>query len=42
MDEDEARMRLYWEAVYKLRQYIEEGHASKEEVIEELEDDLTE
>lgn len=42
MKEEEARMELYWEAVFKLRQYIEEGHASTEEVLEELEEDLPE
>ena len=41
MDEEKARIELYWKAVHLLNQYIEEGHATHDEVIEELEDDLT-
>lgn len=39
MTEDEARME-YWEAVAHLRNWIEYGPDSKEEVLEELDDDL--
>ena len=39
MTEDEARLK-YWEAVEALQQWIEYGPDSKEEVLEELNDDL--
>lgn len=42
MTEDEARMQLYWKARDLLNRYIEGGFESKEEVLEELEDDLVE
>jgi len=42
MNEDEARVQLYWKARDLLNSYIEEGFGSKEDVIEELENDLVE
>jgi hypothetical protein len=39
MTEDEARLK-YWEGVEALREWIEYGPDSKEEVLEELIDDL--
>ena len=39
MTEDEARSK-YWEAVEALRQWIEYGPDSKEEILAELDDDL--
>ena len=39
MNEEQSRQ-LYWAAVYKLREYVESGYASTEEMFEELEDDL--
>ena len=39
MNEEEAR-RLYWDAVYKLQEYVKSGYASVEDILEELEDDL--
>lgn len=42
MNEDEARVNLYWKARDLLNEYIEGGFESKEEIIEELEDDLIE
>ena len=39
MNEDEARIG-YWKAIDLLRDWIEYGPDSKEEVIEELTDDL--
>lgn len=39
MTEDEARIK-YWEAVSLLQEWINNGPNSKEEVLEELEDDL--
>ena len=40
MTEDEARLK-YWEGVRNLQDWIDNGPDSKEEVLEELEDDLT-
>ena len=37
---EEQNRQLYWDAVFKLREYIESGYASVEETFEELEDDL--
>jgi len=42
MNEDEARTELYWEATRLLNKYITGGFESKEEVLEELENDLEE
>ena len=42
MTEDEARIELYWKARDLLNQYIREGFESKEDIIEELENDLEE
>ncbi len=42
MDEDDARINLYWKARDLLNEYIEGGFESKEDVLAELEDDLTE
>lgn len=42
MDEDEARVQLYWKARDLLDEYIEGGFESKEDVLQELEDDLAE
>lgn len=39
MNEDEERV-LYWEAVDRLREIIQSGNVSKEEVLEELDGDL--
>lgn len=39
MNEDEARLK-YWEAVTLLQIWIENGPDPKEEVLEELENDL--
>ena len=39
MTEDEARLE-YWEGVKALQKWIEHGPDSKEEVLEELIDDL--
>lgn len=41
MDEDEARLK-YWEAVRLLQEWIDNGPDSKDDVIEELDDDLNE
>ena len=40
--EDEARVNLYWKARDLLNEYISGGFESKEEVLEELENDLVE
>jgi len=42
MDEDEAIIQLYWKARDLLNEYIEGGFESKEEVLQELENDLVE
>jgi len=41
MDEDTARLK-YWEAVDLLQIWIDNGPDKKEDVLAELEDDLTE
>ncbi len=40
MDEEQARIK-YWEAVELLQVWINDGPDSKEEVLAELDDDLT-
>ena len=40
MDEETARGK-YWDAVYALQAYIDNGSDDKEGVLAELEDDLT-
>ena len=42
MNEEEARVELYWKARDLLDEYIEGGFESKEDVLEELMDDLSE
>lgn len=40
--DDEARVNLYWKARDLLNKYIEDGFESKEDVLDELENDLFE
>ena len=42
MNEDEARINLYWKARDLLNEYIDGGFESREDVLAELEDDLNE
>lgn len=42
MTEDEARVELYWKARDLLNAYIDGGFESKEDVLAELADDLSE
>jgi hypothetical protein len=40
MNEDEARINLYWKARDLLNEYINNGFESKEDILLELENDL--
>jgi hypothetical protein len=37
---EEKERGLYWDAVYKLEDIIKDGNKSKEEILEELKEDL--